>query len=168
MSTPRNKRIAFYPCCAADIQAARQLLTPFADTIIFCDIRTELNQWVEEAAIETSDGTLPEISAIVGDARTVIGQLPVIDVLFYRRDSEGEGGSGIFVLGDDYMRRLLPRISPSGGLIITDGSNERGGWYRRMSRKSGFTKYGRHFAPIAEQSLTTEGLLIIGVGKAAI
>lgn len=165
MSISSRKRIAFYPCCADDIRSARQLLAPFADKIIFCDIRKELNRWIKGAEVEPSKDPLPEISVIVGDARDV-DQLPEIDVLFYRRDSEGEGGSRVFVLGDVYMERLLPHFPRSGGLIITDGSNERQSWFRKMTRQSGFTRYGFYFAPIVEQSLKKEGLSIIGVTKA--
>lgn len=57
---------------------------------------------------------------IVGDAFAALSQLDVIDVLFYRRDSSGEGGSGIFVLGDSFLRPVLKQSAPKGGLIVTD------------------------------------------------
>lgn len=44
---------------------------------------------------------------IVGDVREVLPKLPSIDVLFYRRDSSGEGGSGVFVLGDSVLPSCL-------------------------------------------------------------
>jgi hypothetical protein len=156
-----SKRTAFYPCCASDIGPARRLLTRLVDTIIFCDINPELSRLVAQVEAEADEPDLPKVRAMIGDATQVLEQLETIDVLFYRRDSDGEGGSGIYVLGDAYMRRLLPHFPPEGGLIITDGSNQRGGWFRKMKRKSGFTKYGWRLAPASNQPLESEGLAII-------
>ena len=72
--------------------------------------------------------------------------LDTIDVLFYRRDSEGEGGSGLFVLGDVFLRPLLKRFAPKGGLIVTDGSNSRGSNFERMVRSTGLVKHGWRFS----------------------
>jgi hypothetical protein len=102
---------------------------------------------------------------MMGDAREVIQRLDTINVLFYRRDSDGEGGSGIYVLGDGYMKQLLPHLPSNGGLIITDGSNQRGRWFDKMTRKNGFSKYGWQFAPAVDQRLGSEGLTIITVEK---
>jgi hypothetical protein len=157
------KKIAFYPCCASDIGSARRLLKGFVDTIIFCDINSKLSRLVAQVAAEASEPDLPEVRAMIGDASQVLERLETIDVLFYRRDSDGEGGSGIYVLGDAYMRRLLPHFPPEGGLIITDGSNQRGGWFRKMKRKRGFAKYGWRLAQASDQPLESEGLAIITV-----
>jgi len=158
-----SKRTAFYPCCASDIGSARRLLRGFVDTIIFCDTNPNLSRWVEQVAAEVDEPDLPEVQAMIGDARQVLEQVKTINVLFYRRDSNGEGGSGVYVLGDGYMRRLLLHFPPRGGLIITDGSNERGSWYRKMKRKSGFAKYGWRFAPASDQPLESKGLAVITV-----
>jgi hypothetical protein len=40
-----------------------------------------------------------------------------------------------------------------GSLIITDGSNERGSWFRQMKRKSGFAKYGWRLIPASDKPL---------------
>src|SRR5229473_455412 len=42
----------------------------------------------------------PAATFLVRDVREVVDRLPIINVLFYRRDSAGEGGSGVFLLGD--------------------------------------------------------------------
>jgi hypothetical protein len=158
-----SERIAFYPCCASDIAPARRLLARFADTIIFCDINPETTQLVAQVAADRGEPDLPEVRAMIGDAGQILEQLGTIDVLFYRRDSSGEGGSRVYVLGDVYMKRLLPHFPQDGGLIITDGSNERGNWFRKMRRKTGFSKYGWRFAPASDQFLESEGLAIITV-----
>jgi hypothetical protein len=159
-----SKRTAFY-CCASDIGSARHLLKGHVDMIIFCDTRADLSRLVAQVASEASEPDLPEIRAVIGDAKQVLEQLGTIDVLFYRRDSDGEGGSGLYVLGDDYMRRLLPHFPSDGGFIITDGSNQRGGCFRKMKRKNGFIKYGWQFTPADDQLLESEALTIITVTK---
>jgi len=85
------------------------------------------------------------------DVRTVVDRIERIDVLFYRRDSGGEGGSGVFVLGDSFLPRLLGRFSVNGGVLITDGSNSRGGNFKRMTGSSGLTKHGWHFEQAVDQ-----------------
>src|SRR5262245_40500707 len=107
-----SKRTGFYPCCAFDIDAARRLLIGFVDIIIFCDVNPEVSRLVEQVAAEAGGPYLPEVRALIGDASHALEQLETIDVLFYRRDSDGEGGSGVYVIGDGYMRRLLPRFPP--------------------------------------------------------
>jgi hypothetical protein len=108
------KRTAFYPCCASDIGPARRLLTGFVDTIVFCDINPELSRLVARVAAEAGEPDLPEVRAMIDDASQALEQLETINVLFYRRDSDGEGGSGVYVLGDAYMRRLLPHFPQEG------------------------------------------------------
>jgi len=95
-----------------------------------------------------------------------IPALPVIDVLFYRRDSAGgEGGSGLFVLGDVFLRPFLEKFSTDGGLIITDGSNSRGGNFEKMTRSSGLSKFSREFkAAKAQPLLEQHRLWVIEVG----
>jgi hypothetical protein len=35
-------RVAFYSCCGLDIERPLQLLRPYADEVIFCDINKSL------------------------------------------------------------------------------------------------------------------------------
>ncbi len=47
--------------------------------------------------------------------RLVLRELEQLHVLFYRGDSAGEGGSGVFVLGDSFLPHLLERFPQEGG-----------------------------------------------------
>jgi hypothetical protein len=86
----------------------------------------------------------------------------------YRRDSDGEGGSGIFVLGDSVLPLILKRFPSEGGLIISDGSNSRGGNFRKMKRHSRLHKHGWNFVKLADQPLVdTHGLWFISVTPAS-
>jgi len=95
-------------------------------------------------------------SFLAADVRTVVERFKRIDVLFYRRDSEGEGGSGIFILGDSFLPKLLRRFPAQGGYLISDGSNSRGSNFKRMTSSSGLTKHGWHFSKTAEQPFLVE------------
>ena len=86
-----------------------------------------------EKIVDKEATTVPRPSFKIGDAREIISNIAVIDVLFYRRDSNGEGGSGLFVLGDAFLPHILKRFPSEGGLIITDGSNSRGSNFKRMT-----------------------------------
>lgn len=143
-------RVAFYPCCHEDIEKPRLLLAGIVDEIIFCDTNTFLpERWARR---EQSEGpSLPKTTLRLNDLRDEVNHIPVIDVLFYRRDSPGEGGSGVYVLGDSVLPSILRRMNPSGGLIITDGSNSRGSNFKRMKRRSGLIKHGCRFGAPEEQ-----------------
>lgn len=117
--------------------------------LIFCDIDpTLLPRW--KKVVSQLSG-VPRASWLIGDVRKVIGSINVIDVLFYRGDSPGEGGSGIYVLGDSFLPYVLNKLPAEGGLIITDGSNSRGSNFDRMIRKNGMTKHGWSFQIHLEQ-----------------
>ena len=45
------------------------------------------------------------------DAWQAVDKLTEIDILFYRRDGMSEGGSGIEVLGNEFLKILLTRFS---------------------------------------------------------
>lgn len=158
-------RTAFYPCCGTDITVPRQLLCGIVERIVFCDVHPHLTRWAAAAPKFQS----PEAEFVVGDAREVVAQIPVINVLFYRRDSLGEGGSGVFVLGDVFLRDLISRFPQAGGLIVSDGSNSRGGNFKRMIRKNGLLKFERSFSVAASQPFIQEhGLWCIEVGASPV
>ncbi|MCX8044593.1 MAG: hypothetical protein N3B18_10795 [Desulfobacterota bacterium] len=161
-----RSKIAFYPCCGQDIKEPLALLKPFADEVIFCDINSALFPHWRKAVSSTS--RTPRASFLIGDVRQVIASVEVIDVLFYRCDSSGEGGSGVFVLGDSFLPFILRRFPPQGGLIITDGSNSRGSNFERMIRQNGLTKHGWSFQKSSDQPyLERYGLYIIEVKPSA-
>ena len=91
---------------------------------------------------------MPIAKFVVGDVKETLPTIPIISVLFYRRGSDGEGGSGVFILGDEVIPNILKRFYADGGFIITDGSNSRGG--NLMIRSNGLTKQGWKFAPLLE------------------
>jgi hypothetical protein len=139
------------------------MLRDFADEVVFCDVNPALQRRWKEIAAHAVEG-LPKASFLVADVRTAVDGIERIDVLFYRHDSEGEGGSGIFVLGDSFLPRLLRRFPVQGGYIITDGSNSRGSNFKRMTRSSGLTKHGWYFHKAADQPFLAEhGLYVVSV-----
>lgn len=154
-------KTAFYPCCARDIVEPIQLLSEYVDRIYFCDIRQ-----VGKSLVAQNRARQPRPIYLQGDAREVIKTIEQIDVLFYRRDSNGEGGSALYVLGDSFFPRILEKFNPYGGFIITDGSNRRGSIYKRMNRNSGYNGYGWHIYKTIEQPFETEhGLLLFAVHR---
>ncbi len=143
-------RVAFYPCCHLDIKRPLELLDRYTDEVIFCDINASLlPRWKRIVSTETA--TEPRPSFLIGDVREAISRVAVINLLFYRRDSAGEGGSGVFVLGDSFLPHLLQRFPAEGGLIITDGSNSRGSNFERMIRPNGMCKHGWLFTKSSNQ-----------------
>lgn len=139
-----------------------QILRTYVDEVIFCDVdQTLLSQWQKICATTSFDGG-PTAHFRVGDAREVIQSIEWIDVLFYRRDSDGESGSGLFVLGDEVLPQIVNRFPVDGGLIISDGSNARGNNWRTMRRKRGLPMGGWLLKKAPEQPLLEpHGLTVI-------
>ena len=158
-----SHRIAFYPCCANDIAEPRRILRGIADEIVYCDLRKP------RSLVTRSDhDTLPIVTFLQADARLAINNLPSLHILFYRRDSGGEGGSGVFILGKRMLACIIQRFPDRGGLIITDGSNSGSRLFERMIRPEGYTSktLGSHFEPAREQTfIQPYGLYTIKVEK---
>ena len=110
------QKTVFYPCCGMDVNFPIKLLGAEDTRFIFCDKRSYRN-WLEI----TNSGIPAKFLRM--DAWDAINRLPKINILFYRRDGMGEGGSGLEILGDDYLEKLFLKFPPEGGRIITDGSN---------------------------------------------
>ena len=145
-------KIAFYPCCGRDVEEPRRILAGEVDRIVLCDINPALERlWKRVAGMTPTGDGLPTTEFWVGDALPALSRLNSIDVLFCRRDSDGEGGSRLFVLGDVFLRAVLPRFASKGGLIVTDGSNSRGNNFTRMVRSAGLVKHGWRFAASSYQ-----------------
>lgn len=150
-----RRRVAFYPCSGTDFETPLAILNGSVDEVIFCDIKGATRK------IPTGD-QYPKASFIAGDVREIVETLPEIYALFYRRDSNGEGGSGVFVLGDSFLPLILSRFNPAGGIIVTDGSNSRGGNFKKMIRRNGLQKHGFKFSPHLDQPyLDSHSLWII-------
>ena len=159
-------RTAFYPCCGLDIERPLELLRPYADEVIFCDINKSLQpRW--EKCVNTITPSGPRPRFLIDDAREAIARITQIGVLFYRKDSDGEGGSALFVLGDSFLPHILRRFPWEGGVIITDGSNSRGSNFKKMTRPNGMRKHGWLFRRSPEQPyLETDGLHVLTVAPA--
>jgi hypothetical protein len=160
--------VAFYPCCGLDIERPLELLRPYVDEVIFCDSNRWLQpRWQKSADVSTPAG--PRRTFLVDDARKAISSIAQINVLFYRKDSDSEGGSGVFVLGDAFLPHLLQRFPRNGGLIITDGSNDRGSNFKRMIRRNGMCKHGWLFRKSPDQPyLESDGLQAVTVAPAEV
>lgn len=155
------ERIAFYPCCANDIRQPALALTGVVDDIIYCDISSSLR---DDPLLEKGNG--PRRIFWQRDVRDALEQIPRIDVFFYRRDGTSEGGSGIFMLGRDIMPLILAKMTVEPGLFITDGSNSRGGTFRKMQRNSGLSAFGKHITKRPEQRFQSLGMLEFDVRSA--
>lgn len=159
-------KTAFYPCSNNDFLGPLEMLNGYADEVVFCDpnpsLRTEFASLMAQRKENFSTARL-----ISDDAERGIEPLERIDVLFYRRDSKGEGGSGLMVLSKLFLPQVLERMPPEGGLIITDGSNRGNHYYRKTFRPQGVKKFGYHLCalPIIEQPFEEEGLHIIKVTR---
>ena len=150
-SSLRPLKTAFYPCCHDDIEEPLRLLSGYVGRVIFCDINPKLYPRWKRIYRSLASDQLPSAEFMIQDAREALSVLPVIDALFYRRDSTGGGGSALFVLGDVFLRPLMMRFSSNGGLIFTDGVNSRGGNFKKMIRRSGLIKHGWKFSTAPEQ-----------------
>lgn len=153
-------RLAFYPCCASDFAAAAMLLGNLADDVVFCDRNGTLAKEMIRQLSSVKELRLT-CRFLHGDAREKINEIPQIDVLFYRRDSDGEGGSGLHVLEAPFLPMLLSKMPPAGGLIVSDGSNCPSGDFDQMNSSLGLDKYGWRFSHAA--SLENESLSVVSV-----
>ena len=161
LKKPNRTKIAFYPCCFRDFIQPREILAEYVDEIIFCDLQKN-PRWDQVPNKDES----PKVTLIIEDVREYVKRLPTIDVLFYRKDGWGEGGSGLNINGSWGADNIATRFPKQGGLIITDGSNDRGHIYKKMLRPEGYTrnKTGLHFQLADDQHLLNEyGLHIIEV-----
>ena len=153
-------RIAFYPCCGGDIAEPHHALAGIVDEIIYCDV----------SLVPTDNSSLgldaPRRTFWQKDIRDGLNEISHIDVLFYRRDGTGEGGSGVFVLGKHILPLVLEKMSGPDCLIITDGSNSRGGTFRKMKRGTGLVMDGKHVTIRPEQRFDRLGVVEFHVRSA--
>ena len=155
-------RIGFYPCCASDICEPSIALTGLVDEIVFCDKNGHFRDYRDLGI----DG--PSRSFWRMDLRDALKKISHIDVFFYRRDGMAEGGSGVFVLGHEVFPMVLSKMSAEHCLILTDGSNSRGGTFRKMQRNSGLISCGKHITKRSEQRFLAMGVLEFDVRPAAV
>lgn len=77
--------------------------------------------------------------------------LPVIDLLFYRRDGMAEGGSGVAIWSDHILPHILKKFPNKGALIFTDGSNDLDNNFRNIINNGYLYKFGWMFQIKSEQ-----------------
>lgn len=128
-------KVGFYPCCAQDVLEPLIRLMGMIDLLVLCDLNPAVARYMQPHKVNLEG--LPQIRFECGDAWEVIRRLERIDVLFYRRDSGGEGGSGVPVISKAYLEQFVQRLPPEGGWLFTDGSNERNNAFRTMTRSRG-------------------------------
>lgn len=63
-----------------------------------------------------------QIHCKMEDGEAAFSQIPRLSVFYYRGDSPGEGGSGVWWLGEELFNMILDKLV-DGGLVVTDGSN---------------------------------------------
>lgn len=154
------RRVGFYPCCAHDIREPSIALTGLVNEIIFCD----KNPSLRDDPVLGDAG--PSRAFWRMDLRDALEKISHIDVLFYRRDGTFEGGSGLFVLGRDIFSKILSKMTADHCLIVTDGSNSRGGTFRKMKRNSGMISCGKHITKRTDQRFLAMGVLEFDVRPA--
>ena len=159
-------KTAFYPCCNNDFLEPLEILSNYVDEVIFCDPKPSLKAELASLNVQKKED-LPAARLISDGARRGIETLERIDVLFYRRDSRGEGGSNVLVLAKPFLLTVLERMPPEGGLIITDGSNHGNHYYQKTFRPQGVNKFGYHMCalPEPEQPFKGENLHVIEVKR---
>ena len=142
---PMN-RVAFYPCCANDFAEPYRLLCDLVDEIIFCDNNPKVEKEFTKLKL-----SYPKATFLLQDVIIALKEINHINVFFYRKDSNGEGGSSIFFFGDHVFPLIVEKLNKDGAFIISDGSNARGANWRKIKRTNGFIKHGRTFKPTIEQ-----------------
>ena len=126
MIKPQHRRGGFYPASARDYLEPLQMLKGWVDKMVFCDIKCSPRNSRELAELRKTamDNDLPEPSFFLGDALFAMESLRPVDLFFLRRDSDGEGGSELNLLGPDKLPMVLNLIN-LGGLLVTDAKNGR-------------------------------------------
>jgi len=135
------------------------MLRGVVDEILFCDLRRP-RDWVALCRQQNH----VNIRFIQQSVLEVFPELPPISVFFYRRDGSGEGGSELYLLGEELFSRIIARCRPEGTLILTDGSNSSDGLFERLIQPEGFVSesWGWHFRLALEQPwLSDHGLYAI-------
>lgn len=128
----QHDRTGFYPVCAGDHIEPLRLLKGHVDRLVFCDIRKlpmgrTSHREIMDAVHEEE---LPQPAFISGDALDTIAMLKPVDLFFIRRDTGGEGGSGLYLLGAERLPMVLDMIKP-GGTLVTDRICG-GEWFREF------------------------------------
>ena len=117
----QHDRTGFYPVCAGDHLEPLRMLKGHVDRLVFCDKkRLPMGRINHRDIIQIAkEEGLPQPVFISGDALSMIAMLKPVDLFFIRRDTGGEGGSGLDLLGTERLPIVLDMIKP-GGTLVTD------------------------------------------------
>ncbi|NDD13804.1 MAG: hypothetical protein EB072_14435 [Betaproteobacteria bacterium] len=158
-------RNALYPCCGTDFEIPSTLLRSYADTVIFCDTNKRNRQKFKDWHADSSSAILIQTNFECIDVWDFLGTCSKLSAFFYRRDSSGEGGSGVPVFSDEFLEVLMAKFEDT-GYILSDGSNSVGGMFRAMIRISGLDRFGFRFRTVKEQPLLENfGLYLVKVER---
>lgn len=116
---------AIYPCCANDYAEPLETLDGLVENIVFCDLRPP--------SIKRPTPQKSKMFFFKSDFEVLLEEITNINILYYRRDGCGEGGSCLPVMGE-LLYKILPKMQ-SNSLIITDGSNADKELWHRLSNK---------------------------------
>jgi hypothetical protein len=155
-----SERTGFYPACEYDYLEPLQLFKEWVDVFYFCDIRLT-NSHVSKinfASKKANEKGLPTPSLLCIDAVQAIRHLRPVDLFFQRRDSHGEGGSGLFLLGNQQLPFVVAMVKAN-GLIVTDCSYI-GSWLTNLksNRESSLEVAGRNIKLLESQPWALNGL----------
>lgn len=155
-----SERVCFYPACANDYLEPLELFKDWIDLFYFCDNRLT-NAYVSKfnhASKKASEKCLPTPSLLCIDALSAIKNLRPVDIFFQRRDSHGEGGSGLFLLGNERLPFVLAMLKAN-GLIVTDCTYV-GSWLTELTSKkeSSIEVSGRNIKLLESQPWALNGL----------
>lgn len=154
----QHDRTGFYPVCASDYLEPLRMLRGHLDRLLFCDKKRlpmgrtshqEIMQIVEKEG-------LPQPFFLSGDALSAIAILKPVDLFFIRRDTRGEGGSELDLLGPERLPLVLGMIKP-GGTLVTDRICG-GEWFKefKTDRISQMEVRGRRLVTACENQPWTE------------
>jgi hypothetical protein len=159
-------RTGFYPVCARDYVEPLRLLKGWIDELIFCDIMCmpKSSAALDELRHLAKEEKLPNPSILTGDALVAMRVLKPVDLFFMRRDSDGEGGSELNLLGPDRLPDVVKKIKPD-GLLVTDRACGRG-WFDdfEKGRRNPYRVKNRDIYLSVEQPWRENGLLSFVVG----
>ena len=166
LGLPSQRRVGFYPCCANDVREPVEILAGQVDHIIFCD-RSAQDGWNGFRHSENFvHSKFPSFEFRVGPWRKVVSKIDPFDLLFYRRDSEGEGGSGDSAISTDALQLLFGHMSDP-CWIITDGKYDPDCLVESVVQRSRAVSAGRMLKLESDKSLTKLGLVRMRAGKLA-
>jgi hypothetical protein len=154
-------RTGFYPVCARDYVEPLRLLKGWIDELIFCDIMCmpKSSAALDELRHLAKEEKLPNPSILTGDALVAMRVLKPVDLFFMRRDSDGEGGSELNLLGTGRLPDVVEMIQPA-GLLVTDRACGRG-WFDdfEKGRRNPYRVKNREIHLSIEQPWREHGLL---------